>query len=460
MTPAVVLGEIAATNGITICKGGETTLSVTPTSYEGTVTYAWSNQGTGSSITVSPTSNTTYIVTATATVNTNSVTCTKTDIKSVQVTVNAPAITMNAISGDTHFCLGGSTQLTASTQTANGDVTYAWSPATYLNTAEGATVTSTPTAEANGTTTYTVVGTATVNTNNVTCTATDSKQVILTINDTVKLTATGDLTQRVCQNSEIATVTFNYENATITHTTIPAGLNYTDENGTVTISGTPTAAGEFEVTITATSDESNPACGSKTKKFNLTVDPKVTLSATNLTQSVCAGSSISDVEITNANSTVTTTTLPTGLTFANNKITGTPTVANNANNPHYTVTITATSNQTVPVVCQAKTQTFTLTVNPTVTLTASNNLTQSVCAGSDITDVEITNTNSTVTTSTLPDGLTFANNKITGAPTTAGEYVITITATSNQTEPTCDPATLTFNLKVNPTVTLTATFIF
>ena len=462
--PAVALSDI--TGNTTICKGDETTLSVEPTSYTGDVTYAWSNQETGNSITVSPTQNTTYIVTATATVSANNVSCTATDTKSISVTVNAPAITMNAISGDTHFCLGGSTQLTASTQTNNGTVTYAWTPATYLSTTEGATVTSTPTAA--GTIEYEVTGTATISTNNVTCTITDSKQVTLTINDTVKLTASGNLTQRVCQNSEIATVTFSYENATITHTPIPAGLSYTDdEEGTVTISGTPTAAGEFEITITATSDESNPSCGSKTKKFNLTVDPEVTLSATNLTQSVCAGSSISDVEITNANSNVTYTDLPTGLTFANNGITGTPTVANNANNPHYTVTITATSNQTEPVVCQAKTQTFTLTVNPTVVLEADN-LTQTVCAGSNITDVELEIEYANTPTFTytkdggnnvtgLPTGLTFNNNTITGAPTTAGEYVITITATSNQTNPTCDPATLTFNLTVNPTVTLEAT---
>ena len=78
---------------------------------------------------------------------------------------------------------------------------------------------------------------------------------------------------------------------------------------------------------------------------------------------------------------------------------------------------------------------------------SATNLSQSVCAGSAITNVVITNTNSTVTTSTLPAGLTFSNNTISGTPTTAGTYAITITATSNQ-EPACSAETATFNLTV------------
>ena len=448
--PAVALGDIAGTT--TICKGNETTLSVEPTSSTGTVTYAWSNQEDGNSITVSPAQNTTYIVTATATVNTNNVSCTATDTKSVVVTVNAPALTMAAISGDTHFCLGSSTQLTASTQTANGDVTYAWSPATYLNTTEGATVTSKPTAA--GTIEYVVTGTATVNTNNVTCTATATQSMTVTVNDTVQL-STEDatlLTQSVCAGSDITPVEITYANATITHSTIPAGMTYSDEGNTITLAGAPTTAGEYTITLTAASDQQNPICSGKTLTFNLNVNPTVTLSATHLTQSVCAGSDITDVEITNSNSTVTTSELPAGLQFDPEDyiITGAPTAAGT-----YEVIITATSDQSDPQ-CAAKKDTLKLTVNPTVTLEATN-LTQSVCAGSAITNVVITNTNSTVTTSELPEGLTFSNNTIAGTPTTAGTYSITITATSDQTDPTCEPETATFNLTVNPTVTLSAT---
>ncbi len=446
--PAVALGNI--TGNTTICKGSETTLSVEPTSSTGTVTYAWSNQGTDNSITVSPTQNTTYIVTATATISNNNVTCTATDSKSVVVTVNAPALTMAAISGDTHFCLGGSTQLTASTQTNTGNVTYAWSPATYLNTTEGATVTSKPTAA--GTIEYVVTGTATVNTNDVTCTATATESVTITVNDTVQL-STEDatlLTQSVCAGSTITPVEITYANASITHSTIPAGMTYSDEDNTITLAGAPTTAGEYTITLTATSNQQNPICNGKTLTFNLNVNPTVTLSATNLTQSVCAGSNIANVVITNTNSEVTTSTLPAGLTFSNNTISGAPTTAGT-----YAITITATSNQSNPI-CDPETVTFNLTVNPTVTLSATN-LTQSVCAGSAITNVVITNTNSTVTTSELPAGLTFSNNTISGTPTTAGTYAITITATSNQSNPTCDPETVTFNLTVNPTVTLSAT---
>ena len=465
--PAVALGDIAGTT--TICKGNETTLSVEPTSSTGTVTYAWSNQEDGNSITVSPTQNTTYIVTATATVNTNNVSCTATDTKSVVVTVNAPALTMAAISGDTHFCLGGSTQLTASTQTANGDVTYAWSPADYLNATTGATVTSTPTAEAEGEITYTVVGTATVNTNDVTCTATATQSVTVTVNDTVQL-STEDatlLTQSVCAGSHITPVEISYANATVTHSTIPAGMTYSDEGNTITLAGAPTTAGEYTITLTAASNQQNPICSGKTLTFNLNVNPTVTLSATHLTQRVCAGSDITDVEITNSNSTVTTSELPAGLQFDPEDyiITGAPTTAGT-----YEVIITATSDQSNPQ-CAAKKDTLKLTVDPAVELSAvAENLNQTVCAGegNGINPVAITYDNATLSFSYtkdnndesqngLPAGLEFSNGAIAGIPTTAGSYVITITATSNLTNPVCGPRSITFYLTVNPVITLNVT---
>src|SRR5690606_12539735 len=93
---------------LSICNGESTTLTAS-----GGGTYLWSTGSTNASITVSPSSTTTYSVTVT-----NAGGCT--DTESAMVTVsNAP----NAgISGDLSICNGESTTLTAS-----GGGTYLWS---------------------------------------------------------------------------------------------------------------------------------------------------------------------------------------------------------------------------------------------------------------------------------------------------------------------------------------------
>ncbi|MBO7606510.1 MAG: putative Ig domain-containing protein, partial [Paludibacteraceae bacterium] len=97
----------------------------------------------------------------------------------------------------------------------------------------------------------------------------------------------------------------------------------------------------------------------------------------------------------------------------------------------------------------------TVTVNPLVELSATN-LVQTVCVNVSIMDVVITSANAIVTTNTLPIGLTFSNGRISGTPTTPGNYSVTITANSDQI-PACESKTLTFSLVVNPLPTFSAT---
>ena len=454
-SPAIVLGDI--TGETTICNGGSTALSVAPVAANthGTVTYAWNNQQTGNTITVSPTSNTTYIVTATATVGEGDEACSKTDTKSVTITVNQPAVELSDITGTDRICSGNSTTLTIEAETYNGTVSYVWS-------AGGQTIpTNTPnsiTVSPDETTEYTVVATATVNTNNVPCTATASESVTVTVNPSVTLSST-NLIQSVCAGNVITNVGITNGNSTITTSALPDGLTF-DNN---TISGAPTAANYYEIVITATSDQSNPQCAVKRDTLKLTVNPTVTLEATHLTQRVCAGAEITDVVITNTNSEITTSTPPAGLSIEGNTISGAPSA-----DGYYEIVITATSNQSNPQ-CAAKKDTLKLTVDPAVVLSAeAENLNQTVCAGegNGINPVVITYNNATLSFSYtkddesqngLPAGLEFSNGAIAGIPTTAGTYVITITATSNQTNPVCGPRSISFYLTVNPTVTLSAT---
>ncbi|MBY0424785.1 MAG: putative Ig domain-containing protein [Cytophagales bacterium] len=130
------------TSAATICAGQSTLLSVT-----GATTYLWSpvnglNNTKTSTVTSSPAVSTTYTVTGTSASG-----CSST--QKVVVTVNdKPAVTIDAISGT--ICNGDGKQLTAS-----GANSYSWSPASYVDDPNLASVMTRPLT----TTIFTVTGT-------------------------------------------------------------------------------------------------------------------------------------------------------------------------------------------------------------------------------------------------------------------------------------------------------------
>ena len=120
-------------NDTSICAGDTITLAVS-----GASTYLWNTGATTTSITVSPSTTTTYSVTGT---DANG--CIKTD--SVVITVNSlPVISINS-GVDAEICLGQSTNLTAA-----GGSTYVWSTS-----ATSTSISVSPT----DTTNYSVIGT-------------------------------------------------------------------------------------------------------------------------------------------------------------------------------------------------------------------------------------------------------------------------------------------------------------
>ena len=124
----------ASASPATICNGASSVLTAS-----GANTYSWNTGGNTASITVTPSSTTTYTVTGT-----NTAGCTGT--ATVSVTVN-PLPSVTATASPATICNGASTVLTAS-----GANTYSWN--TGGNTAS---ITVTP----SSTTTYTVTGTST-----------------------------------------------------------------------------------------------------------------------------------------------------------------------------------------------------------------------------------------------------------------------------------------------------------
>ncbi|MGQ0828316.1 MAG: hypothetical protein ACT4ON_07970, partial [Bacteroidota bacterium] len=215
-----------------ICTGTSTTLSTS-----GGGTYAWSDGATGSSITVSPTSNITYTVTVT-----NGL-CSGT--ASIFVTVNpnpSPVIV-----GTTTICSGQSTSLTT-----NGGGTYQWG--------QGQT-TSMITISPTTTTSYTV----TVTTNG--CTRSATAQV------TVKPTPTPTIT---------GTITICTGQSTMLTSSTAGPFNWSTGASTDAITVTPPVTTTFSVSVTQ-----NGCTG--TSNIVVTVIPTVVASITG--NDICAGQS-------------------------------------------------------------------------------------------------------------------------------------------------------------------------
>ncbi len=110
-------------------------------------------------------------------------------------------------------------------------------------------------------------------------------------------------------------------------TGLPTGVSWSkDSSGaTGTISGTPTASGTYNVTVTVNSDQT-PSCGIAYAYVRITVNPLPEVTVTNDNQTVCAGDAIVAMEITATNATIANVEgLPAGVTWSGTMISGTPT---------------------------------------------------------------------------------------------------------------------------------------
>ena len=245
------------------------------------------------------------------------------------------------------------------------------------------------------------------------------------VTNTVTVTGPGD--QSDPSGSAITTLpiaaTDSSSTATLSYSdggTLPPGLSIDPASGDIT--GTPTTAGTYPVTITVTDD----AGFSGSTTFNWLVTDTVTVTNPG-DQSGTSGTAITTLPITASDSSPTATlsysdggTLPPGLSIdpASGDISGTPTGAGS-----FTVTITATDDTGA-----SGSTTFNWNVANTVTVTGPGD--QSDVSGTAITPVPIgaTDSSSSATLSysdngSLPPGLSIdpSSGVITGTPTTGGD---------------------------------------
>ena len=266
------------------------------------------------------------------------------------------------------------------------------------------------------------------------------------------VSAAGTDAQTVCVNTPIQNIVYSAGSSASqpTITALPPGITKSWNGVNLTISGTPTVAGNYSYTITTTGS-CQPASASGT----ITVQgQKLTVSSGSASQTVCVNTSIANIVYTLSGTATGATVkgLPPGvsgiLSGTTYTISGTPTVAGIFKD---TVISTGT--------CKADTAFGTITVqNQTITLTSGSS-NQSVCINNGITSVIYTlggsATGASVTSGALPAGVT-ANVSgtsfiISGTPTAAGTFIATIT-----TSGTCIPAAVVKDtITVNPNATIT-----
>ncbi|HNW69140.1 MAG TPA: gliding motility-associated C-terminal domain-containing protein [Bacteroidales bacterium] len=444
-----------------ICVNGSINLTAS-----GSDTYTWSpatglNQTTGSTVTASPTTTTTYSVTGI------SPGCTSTNQITVTVNPNPDVTNMTA-----SICSGG-TFTSSPVNGTNGVVpagtTYSW-PAPSVTGITGAAAGSNA-ADISGTLTNTtntpinVVYTVTPQVGS--CTG-NPFTVTVTVNPVPAIT---NMTATICSGG-----TFTSSPANGTNGIVPSGTTYSWPAPVATgITGTAagTNAGTISGTLNNTTDNPinvdytvTPTSGTCTgAPFTITVTVNPAPAVTAMTTTICSGGTFSATPVNGTNGVV-----PTGTTYSwpapvASGITGT---ASGSNAATISGTLANTTNAPVNVVYTITPQTGTCTGSPfTVTVTvnpapAITNMTASICSGETFTATPLNGTNGIVpagTSYTWPAPVvagitgtaagTNASN-ISGTLTNSTSSPINVVYTVTPASGTCTGAAFTVTITVNP----------
>ncbi len=440
----------------TICEGGSATITATPSTTGGT--FLWEDSSTGSTLTVSPTSTTTYSViytlgcpglSASGTVTVNSV----------------PTVTVNSST----ICNGASATLTATPSASGG--TYLWS-----NASTGASLTVSP----SSTTTYSVVysvtgcsslaGSGTITVNPIPTVSVNSQTVCAGSSATLTATPSIGGGTYLWNTGETGSELIISPSSTTTYSVVYTflGCSSLAGSGTITVKSIPTVVvnssaicSSGSATLTAT-----PSAAGGTFLWNtggtgstLTVSPGATTTYT-VVYSLAGCSSIA------GSGTVTLTTPPsvtvsseTICSGASATLTATPTPAsvggtylwsNGTTGATLTVSPGATTSYSVVYTfgCPSASASGTVTVNSIPTISSNS---QTVCEGIGAT---------LTATPSIAGGTYLWNTGETGSTLTITPVSTTI-YTVIYTFAGCPslPGSGTVTVKSNPTVTVNSTTI-
>jgi serine/threonine-protein kinase len=234
-------------------------------------------------------------------------------------------------------------------------------------------------------------------------------------------------------------------------TGLPAGVKARASGATLTISGTPTAAGTFTIPLLV--HDSGTPRGTGTTSLALTVGEPAMAITNKAPAAATVGTAYSGtVTVTGGNGTYTwgaVTGLPAGLTASASggtlTISGKPTTAQTA-----TATVTVSDTESTR---KTATTTVTITVSaPALKITTASLPSGTVRSAYSAT-VAATGGTGTITwaASGLPGGLTMSSaGTISGTPTASGSFTVTVTATAGT------KATATYTIVINPVVVATS----
>ena len=281
--------------------------------------------------------------------------------------------------------------------------------------------------------------------------------ITVNANSTLTLSsAAGTEAQTVCINTAITAISYaaggGATGASITAGALPAGVNGSFSAGVFTISGTPTAPGTFNYTVTTTGP-----CTNVSLSGTISVNDNSTLSLSSAAgteaQTVCINNAITAITYAAGGgatgASITAGALPAGVNGSFSAgvftISGTPTVSGTFN---YTVTTTG------PCVNPSLSGTISVNANSTISLSsAAATAAQTVCINNAITAITYAAgggaTGASITAGALPAGVNGSFSAgvftISGTPTDPGTFNYTVTTTGP-----CTNVSLSGTITVNP----------
>jgi gliding motility-associated-like protein len=439
----------------TLCAGQSTTL-ITLAGTAG-ATFSWSNDNTNTGLAASgngdissfvATNSTSNTITSTITVTPNLGACPGTPTTFTITVAITPTVT--APSNQT-ICTGASTTAINFTGTAT---TYNW---TNSNTSIGLGANGTGDIASfvgtnNGTTP--ISGTITVTPSSGTCSGTATTFTI-TIDPSPTITVPQDQTLCAGQNTSAinftgtAGSTYTWTND---NTATGLGANGTGNISSFTATNSTTNSISSIVTVTPTLG----TCPGASVTFTITVAVTPTVT-TPTSQTICAGASTTAISFTGTATTYNWTNSNTAIGLGSN---GTGNIASfvgtntGATTISGTITVTPSSGT-----CSGTAQTFTITIDPTPTITAPQD--QTLCAGQSTTAINFAGTagstyawtNSNTATGLGANGTGNIPSFIAANTTTSSiSSIVTVTPTLG----TCPGAPVTFTITVAITPTVTA----